>query len=271
MFRAGAKDRDSTHSRAGAALAPRVPIAGIAFDLIREDDLLEILARWIPEGRRGYVCLANPHSVMLARRDPRMRAALQSSSLTLPDGVGIVAAARLLGHARARRITGPDLMLRLCQWSAANGMRQFLYGGSPGIAERLGRRLSGLFPGLRIAGTYSPPFRALTPAEDYGTVERINAAAPHIVWVGLGSGKQERWMWAHESHISAPVMIGVGAAFDFHAGAARRAPAWARKCGLEWAHRLMREPKRLWRRNLDSPAFLAAVARDWWRAADRGT
>jgi len=150
-------------------------------------------------------------------------------------------------------------MLRLCDWGREMGLRHFFYGGRPGIAERLADRLEARFPGLQVVGVHCPPFRALTPAEDKEVIQRINNSNPDIVWVGLGSPKQEKWMAQHRRNIRATAMIGVGAAFDFHSGRVKWAPVWMRKMGIEWAYRLAQEPKRMWRRNVNSFVFLARV------------
>jgi len=234
-------------------------ILGIRFDLIGWREAFEIINGWRAAGQRRYVTITNPHSVMLCRRDMAMRNATQSASLTLPDGVGIVLAARLLGYRNAGRVTGPEFMLHCCDWGREYGYRHYLYGGGEGVAEKLADRLSAAFPGMTIAGYYCPPFRPLSEKEDAGIVERINAASPDIVWVGLGAPKQEKWMAAHLGRVEATAMIGVGAAFDFHAGIVKWAPAWIRQMGLEWLYRLIKEPRRMWRRNLDSPLFMAGV------------
>jgi N-acetylglucosaminyldiphosphoundecaprenol N-acetyl-beta-D-mannosaminyltransferase len=161
-----------------------------------------------------------------------------------------------------RRVYGPDLMLAVLERAAARGWTSFLYGGKEGVPELLAERLVARFPGLRIVGWYSPPFRALTPDEDSAIVERINAARPDLVWVGLSTPKQERWMAAHVGHLVAPVLLGVGAAFDIHAGTLRQAPPWMQRSGLEWAYRLYREPRRLWRRYLsNNPRFVVGIIR----------
>lgn len=168
-------------------------------------------------------------------------------------------AARLLGYPHHGRVTGPTLMLKLCDWGREPRFRHFFYGGASGVAETLAERLTAQFPGLEVAGTCCPPFRELHPAEDAQMVRRINEAKPDIVWVGLGSPKQEKWMADHVGRIEAAALIGVGAAFDFHSGRVKWAPAWIRKMGIEWAYRLAREPKRMWRRNVNSFVFLAKV------------
>ena len=161
-----------------------------------------------------------------------------------------------------RRVYGPDLMLALCERAAARGWTSFFYGGRDGVPETLATRLTARFPGLRVAGTWLPPFRPLSEAEDRDLVERIDAAAPDLLWVGLSTPKQERWMAAHAGRVQAPVLLGVGAAFDIHAGTLAQAPRWMQRHGLEWAYRLFREPRRLWRRYASMiPRFVIAILR----------
>ncbi len=234
-------------------------IGQVAFNLVDYEAAFSTIIDWIRLGRHDYVTLVNPHSVLLCNRDPQMRQALQQAGMVLPDGVGIILAARLLGYPHHGRVTGPNFMLNVCNWGRSVGYSHFFYGGGPGIADQLAERLCRLFPGLRVAGTFCPPFRDLTEAQQQSNAAMINAAQPDILWVGLGAPKQEKWMLQNTGQINAPVMIGVGAAFDFHSGNARWAPSLVRQLGLEWAFRLAHEPRRLWRRNLDSLSFLFGV------------
>jgi N-acetylglucosaminyldiphosphoundecaprenol N-acetyl-beta-D-mannosaminyltransferase len=236
-------------------------ILGVRFNLISYEDVLAATRSWRARSERHYVTSTPPHSVLMCRRDDELRAATEGAVFTLPDGVGIILAAKLLGYPDSGRVSGPTLMLRLCDWGRAEGFRHFYYGGAPGVAEALVSRLTTQFPGLTVAGTYCPPFRQLTPEEDAEAVRKINEAKPDIVWVGLGSPKQEKWMAAHAGKINAAALIGVGAAFDFHSGRAKWAPAWVRDMGIEWAYRLVHEPKRMWCRNINSFVFLAGVLR----------
>ena len=231
-------------------------------------DVYQTIRQWKVTGRQEYVCITNPYSVMMCRRDDGMRQATLGGTLVLPDGVGIVLAARMLGRRRKGRVTGPELMLRLCDWGRADSFRHYLLGGAAGVAERLADKLMAAYPGLNIVGTLSPPFRPLTPDEDAELVTRINATCPDLVWVGLGAPKQEKWMAEHLGRVRATAMLGVGAAFDFHSGNVRWAPPWMRRCGLEWVHRLSQDPKRMWRRDLSSAAFLGRVL--WQRIRNRG-
>jgi len=222
---------------------------------------METVDQWVDNGRRHYIALANPESVVLCDRDIQMRQALAGAGLTLPDGIGIVLAAQLLRLTHHGRVTGPTLMLELCRRGQEKGYRHFFCGGGRGIGERLAERLSERFPRLHVAGMYCPPFRSLTPDEEQTMLDSINAAEPDIVWIGLGAPKQEKWMARYRSRLNAPVLIGVGAAFDFHSGNAKWAPVTVRKLGLEWAYRLIQEPRRMWLRNVHNTIFLARVLR----------
>ena len=234
-------------------------VAGVAFDFVLMRQVIDAVEQWRRARTRNYIVLTNPHSVMLCRRDEQMRRATLTAGLTLPDGVGVVLAAELLGYGRQHRVTGPALMIDVCDRGRDIGLRHFFYGGGEGVADELARRLTSQFDGLIVAGTCCPPFRNLSEAEDADIVDRINASRADIVWVGLGAPKQEKWMRAHLGEIAVPAMIGVGAAFDFHSGNVKWAPKWIRKFGIEWAYRLACEPRRMWRRNLDSPLFLMHV------------
>jgi N-acetylglucosaminyldiphosphoundecaprenol N-acetyl-beta-D-mannosaminyltransferase len=214
---------------------------------------------------QAYVCVAAVHTVMEAREDPALRAAVEGAAFTVPDGQPLVWALRALGHAITTRVYGPELMARACERAAATGQRQYLYGGrNDGALLQLTRNLRARFPELQIAGSHSPPFRALSEAELDALAARINDTQPDVVWVGIGVPKQEKWMAAMRARLDAPVLIGVGAAFDFHAGLVPQAPGWMQRHGLEWAFRLAQEPNRLWRRYArHNPRFVAAFARQW--------
>lgn len=234
-------------------------ILNLRFDLVDYRAVMETINRWRQNDERHYITLTPPHSVLMCYYDGDLRRATSQAGMTLPDGVGIILAANLLRYPHHGRVTGPTLMLKLCQWGRAEGYGHFFYGGLPGVADALADRLSDRFPGLKVAGVYSPPFRRLTPDEDARIIENINRCKPDVVWVGLGSPKQEKWMLEHFGKIKATTLIGVGAAFDFHSGRVRWAPEWIRRAGLEWAYRLVKEPKRMWHRNLDNPVFLTKV------------
>lgn len=189
--------------------------------------------------------------------------------MVVPDGMPLVFMARHLGFPETARVYGPDLMRRLSEISATKGYRQFYYGGPPGLAERLSRALCKRYPGLQVVGTLSPPFNRMSDADDARHVDIINSAKPDIVWVGLSTPKQELWMNEHRARLTAPALIGIGAAFDFIAGAKRQAPAWMQSKGLEWSYRLMSEPRRLWKRYARVVPTFAALAA--WQFLLEGT
>lgn len=221
----------------------------------------------IDAGARGYVTAAAVNLVMSAQEQPRTLEAVLDATLAVPDGMPLVWALRALGHRHATRVYGPDLMLRFCAHAAAKGVPMYLYGGRDEAAlELLHTSLRERFPGLPIAGGFSPPFRALTPAEELQVIADIEASGAQVVWVGIGQPKQERWMHDMRPRLKAPLLVGVGAAFDFHAGLVAQAPGWMQRNGLEWIYRLAREPRRLWRRYARyNPRFVAAFARQYAR------
>ena len=247
-------------------VAPRVDVLGVGVSAINLPQALGIVDGWITRREPHYVCVTGVHGIMESQRDEELRRIHNAAGLVTPDGMPLVWLSRLRGFAHVDRVYGPDLMLAACDHSLARRYSHFFYGGGDGVADRLASRLSARFPDLRIAGTFTPPFRALTADEDQDVVRRINEAAPDIVWVGLSTPKQERWMHAHVGRLEAPVLIGVGAAFDFHAGLKRQAPIWMQRSGLEWLFRLLTEPLRLGPRYLvNNPAFVWRIARDWSR------
>jgi N-acetylglucosaminyldiphosphoundecaprenol N-acetyl-beta-D-mannosaminyltransferase len=223
-------------------------------------DALEAIGGWIASGDRTFVCITGVHGVMESQRDDDLRQIHNSAGMVTPDGMPLVWLSRLNGHRHVERVYGPDLMLACCKHSVTRGYRHFFYGGADGVAEKLAERLRKRFPGLKVVGTFSPPFRPLDVGEDNDAVRRINEARPDIVWVGMGTPKQERWMWDHRDRLDAAVLIGVGAAFDFHSGLKRQAPRWMQRNGLEWLFRLLSEPRRLGPRYLiNNPLFLWKV------------
>jgi N-acetylglucosaminyldiphosphoundecaprenol N-acetyl-beta-D-mannosaminyltransferase len=238
----------------------RVNILGVQVSAINMALALTTIEQWIARHDQHYVCVTGVHGVMESQGDEELRRIHNAAGLVTPDGMPLVWLSRLKGFRQVERVYGPDLLLEVCERSARQGYRQFFYGGAPGVAERLAARLQARFPGLQIAGVDSPPYRPLTPEEDAAIIEAINAANPSILWIGLSTPKQERWMAAHLGQLKAPVLIGVGAAFDFHAGVKRQAPRWMQRSGLEWSFRLAMEPRRLWRRYLvNNPRFLWLV------------
>lgn len=215
---------------------------------------------WIDNNESHYVCVTPVHSVVLCQDDLKLKSVFNASGLITPDGMPLVWLGRLKGYSYMNRVYGPDLMLAVCKHSQKKGYRHFFYGGAERVPDLLVKNLKSWYPDLSIAGTFSPPFRSLSIKEDVKIVDMINRNAPDILWVGLGAPKQEYWMAEHIDLLNVPVLIGVGAAFDFHAGIKRQAPYWMQRSGLEWSFRLLSEPKRLWKRYIVSnPRFVALV------------
>jgi len=251
---------------------PRAEILGVPLAVSDYEQVMDWMDAVVACGARGYLTAAAVNLVMSAREEPATMAAVLGATLAVPDGMPLVWALRALGHARATRVYGPDLMLGFCARAAASGTPMYLYGGrDEGALELLTARLRERFPGLRIAGGFSPPFRELTQAEEQRVVADIDASGAQVVWVGTGQPKQERWMHRMRPELQAPLLVGVGAAFDFHAGLVPQAPRWMQRAGLEWSYRLAREPRRLWRRYARyNPAFVAGFARQYLRGRRGG-
>ncbi len=247
----------------------RVDILGVGISAVDMPTAVEEIARWVKEGERQYVCVTGVHGVMESQRDPDLKEIHNRSGLTTPDGMSTVWLSRWAGAKHTTRVYGPDLMPAVCEVAAAEGWRVYFFGSAPGVPEEVARRLQDRYPGLQVAGTISPPFRPLTAEEDAQIVESINRSRADIVWVGLSTPKQERWMSAQRDALDASVLLGVGAAFDQWAGLVRRAPRWVQRAGLEWAFRIYEEPKRLWRRYFDAiPRYIWANLRTPPRLVD---
>lgn len=239
----------------------RFDVLGVAVDALDLDTAVKDIATQIESHRRGYVCVTGVHGVMEARRRPEVAAAHQEAALVVPDGMPLVWCGRRLGLGIGR-VYGPDLMAALLAEGVSRGWRHALFGSSEAVLSDLQSRLEGRFPGVRIAGAVAPPYRELSDAEGREYAEDLNAMNPDVVWVGLSTPKQELWMHRWRPVLEAPALIGVGAAFDFHAGRIRQAPPALQRHGLEWAYRLGREPRRLWRRYLrNNPGFVVAIVR----------
>jgi N-acetylglucosaminyldiphosphoundecaprenol N-acetyl-beta-D-mannosaminyltransferase len=253
---------------AGAALSGDrhgTPILGCHVDALSWGRTLDLIANWARRGESRYVCICNVHSVVTARRDPVFQAVLTRADAALPDGMPLAWYLRRHGFRNQQRINGPDLLARLSARAASLGLPVFFIGSTASILARMTARLRCSQPALDIAGTLSPPFRSLTRGENEAIAAQIRHSGARIVFVGLGCPKQERWMAEQRGRIPA-VMIGVGAAFDFHAGEQPRAPRWMREHGLEWLHRLWCEPRRLWRRYLVTNTLFAwYLLRDLFR------
>jgi len=238
----------------------RTNILGVGVSTINMKMTLDVIDEWIRRREGQYVCVTGVHGVMESYRRAEIREMHNTAGLVVPDGMPLVWFSRFKGHRHVGRVYGPDLMLAMCERSVQYGYRHVLYGGGPGVGELLADRLGSRFPGLNIVGVYSPPFRALTADEDAKFTTAIKRARPHIVWVGISTPKQESWMAQHVKRLRPSVLIGVGAAFDFHAGLKNQAPQWMRRSGLEWAFRLVQEPARLGPRYLkNNPQFLGLI------------
>lgn len=236
-------------------------IMGVNIAVTDMPSTLALLERRLPQWRGEYICVSNVHTTVTAHEDDSYRAVQNGAVLALPDGGPLSRYSRAHGFPQAQRVTGPDLMREVLALSAQKGWRHYFYGSTPETLELLRAKLAERYPGVEVAGMFSPPFRPLTPQEDEQIVAQINAAQPDFVWVGLGAPKQERWMAHHQGRVSG-LMIGVGAAFDYEAGNIRRAPMWMQRCSLEWLYRLLQDPRRLFKRYLvTNVKFLLWAAR----------
>jgi N-acetylglucosaminyldiphosphoundecaprenol N-acetyl-beta-D-mannosaminyltransferase len=240
-------------------------VLGVPLALTDYEQTLDWMDATIAHKGRGYICVAAVHTVMASQEDPELREAVNGASFTVPDGQPLVWAMNLLGHQLPSRVYGPDLMERACERAARTGVRMYLYGGrNQGALVQLAYNLRTRFPGLQIVGGYSPPFRELSADEEAAVVDEINRSRADVVWVGIGVPKQEKWMARMRDRLDAPVLVGVGAAFDFHAGLVPQAPDWMQRFGLEWAYRLGHEPRRLWKRYARyNPLFVFGFARQY--------
>jgi len=240
----------------------KVDVLGVGISVLDQDRAREFLFDAVRNGRRGYVTITSVHGVSEAQHDPELRRILNNALLATPDGMPLVWMGWLQGHRSIRRVYGPDLVLNLCEHSRESGLSHFFYGGKPDVARELANVLQRRFPGLQVAGTFSPPFGPLNENERNALAEKVRETNPDFFWVGIGMPKQERFMAEYISILpEAKVFIGVGAAFDFLTGRVRQAPRWMMPLGLEWLFRLFQEPKRLWRRYLIyNPLFVIRAA-----------
>jgi len=240
---------------------PRANVLEVQVSAVNLEQAEELACRWIDYGDFGYACMTSVHGVMEAQRNADLLEILNNAVLNAPDGTPLSWVGRIQGFAKMDYVTGPQFMARMCHIAAERGYRVFLYGGNPGIADFLSERLRVRFPGLYIAGTWTPPFRPLTNKEEEEMLSVVHQARPHIMWVGLSTPKQERFMAQYVQRLRVPLLVGVGAAFDFHAGLLRDCPIWVKRAGLQWLHRLAQEPRRLSLRYLrNNPAFVWQVA-----------
>lgn len=247
---------------------PRPEVFGVPVSALTMDEALAAIDEWIHQGQRQYICTVDVHALVESHFAPDVRDIYCSAAITAPDGMPLVWLLHQNGYHAADRICGPDLMPAVFRVSQSRGYRHFLYGSSEDTLLLLRQQLSWNFPGAKIVGHYSPPFRPLTRDEEQDIDRLLNAADPDIIWVGLGAPKQDRWMAAHRSTLKAPILIGVGGAFDMLAGKVRRAPQLLRRTGCEWMFRMIQEPRRLSRRYLKSNfQFAMMLVSQRWRSA----
>lgn len=238
-------------------MTKRVNVLGVGISVLNLSTALEAIAVAVRERRKGYICVTGVHGVMEAQDDPAFKNILNGAFLCTPDGMPMVWAGKIAGHKDMRRVYGPDLMLDICRWSETSGAKHFFYGGADGVADLLASKLKGKFPKLQVVGTYTPPFRALNADEVKALQAQVAATKPDFFWVGLSTPKQEKFMAEYLPKLDATLMLGVGAAFDFHSGRISQAPRWMQRTGMEWFYRLCCEPRRLWKRYLrNNPLFL---------------
>lgn len=245
------------------AKTPTEDILGVPVSVIDMPGAVAVVLDGVRDGHAQYVCVRDVHGLMRSVEDPAMMDIQRKAAMVTPDGMPLVLTARRRGRHDIRRVSGADLMDAVCDASQETGARHFFYGGKEGVAQTLIANLVARYPRMQVAGHYCPPFRALTPEEDAAVVDTIRGSGAQIVWVGISTPKQEFWMRDHVARLPGCTLLGVGAAFDFHAGVVKRAPLWMQRASLEWLHRLASEPRRLWRRYLVmAPLFVWRVAQE---------
>jgi len=247
-----------TYAAGRVKVCDALNVLGTAVGTVNLDAAVDLFeTRLNSRQRGGYVCVTGVHGVMEGLRDPELRGIHNRATLCVPDGMPLTWLGRIRGFKQMDRVYGPDLMLRMLELAVRNGYTSYFYGGQEGVAETLKAKMESRFPGLRVVGTFSPPFRALSVEEDQQIVDEINRVRPDLLWVGLSTPKQERQMASFAGRLDVGMMFGVGAAFDFHTGRVRQAPVWMQRAGLEWFFRLCMEPRRLAGRYLrNNPAFI---------------
>jgi len=245
----------------------KVHMGGVPFQVVNYDDAIDVFQGWINERAVSHqVCIVNVHTLVSAMREPAFRLIMQEAGMNTMDGQPLKWYANAVCQAGVNeRVCGPELMLRCMEQGINKNWRHYFLGGQPEVLENLKSNIQARFPGVQVVGSYSPPFRPTTEVEEAEIVSRINESAADILWVGLGAPRQEQWIHRNLHRLTVPVCVGVGAAFDFHAGSITRAPSWMQSAGLEWLYRVFADP-RLFRRYLDTnPPFLWMLIRDWVR------
>ncbi len=237
-----------------------INLLGVRISAVNLDSATARIIEAVERRRKGYICVRDAHGVIRCQDDDALRHVHNRAFMVTPDGMPLVWALRRAGHSDADRVYGPDLMKSVFDKGRREGLRHYLYGTTPEVLEKLTARLTAMFPGANIVGTWSPPFRPMSEAEKDEAAQRINATRADVVWVGLSTPKQEMWMSEMRDRLDPPVLVGVGAAFDFHAGVKAQAPRFIQRSGFEWLFRLACEPRRLWRRYLVTvPSFIGLV------------
>lgn len=243
-----------------SCLDGRVNILGVGVHATSMERAIPLLEAAAANGSKSYVCITGVHGIMESQQDSTLKRIINHSLLTTPDGRPTVWVGWLSGFHQMRQLTGPNLMLKLCEISAQKGYTHFFYGGNVGVADELKQALTQRYPGLKVVGTFCPPFRPLTAEEDAELVKMVAAVKPDFLWVGLSTPKQEKFMDQYLGKLDAKVMLGVGAAFDIHTGRIKDAPEWLKALGVQWVHRIAQDPKRLWKRYLiNNPKFLYRI------------
>lgn len=242
------------------ALIPCVNVLGVGVHAVNISRAVSLIESALISDDKNYICVTGVHGIMEAQKDAGLKAILNGSFLNVPDGRPTVWVGWIQRFAEMDQVGGPELMLEVCRISPERGYSHFLFGGEPGVAETLRANLRRECPGIKIVGTYTPPFRPLNPREEADLVRTVAETAPDIFWVGISTPKQEKFLFQYLPKLDTRLMIGVGAAFDFHTGRAKLAPRWMKKAGLAWFHRLCQDPRRLWKRYVfNIPRFLWAV------------
>jgi N-acetylglucosaminyldiphosphoundecaprenol N-acetyl-beta-D-mannosaminyltransferase len=250
-------DNASAAIRRAVKALPRANVLGVGVHVLNMDAAVDFIEAAVAGNVKGYVCVTAIHCVIEAQRDDKFRTILNRAFLVTPDGMPTVWVGKAQGHRRMERVYGPDMMLELCRRSVEKGYTHFIFGGADGVAQELTSKLRSRFPGIKIVGSYTPPFRPLNQEEEAELIAQVDAARPDFFWVGLSSPKQDRFMAAYLDRLNVKVMIGVGAAFDIHSGRNKDAPKWMQRSGLHWLFRLLQEPRRLfWRYMINNPQFI---------------
>jgi N-acetylglucosaminyldiphosphoundecaprenol N-acetyl-beta-D-mannosaminyltransferase len=242
----------------------RMNVLGVGISITNIAKAVDEIQGWIERHEPHYICVTGVHGVMESQKNADLKRIHNQSGLTVPDGMPMVWVGHLKRYPNIERVYGPDLMMEICKISLRKGYSHFFYGGEEGVAKKLQENLEEKFPGIHIVGTYTPPFRSLNKQEEAELIEKIAKAKPDLFWVGLSTPKQEHFMANYLPRLNTKVMIGVGAAFDIHTGRIKDAPQWVKKMGLQWAHRLGQEPRRLWKRYLyNNPKFVYLFLKEY--------